>query len=180
MKHTLRTLLVATLIFGTAAASHAAVLLRIDARNPSQVFFHATTNASSSDTSGTRSFYGFTLIDFLTGSDRRGITGGSGNLISTASRGGVGPMTLPYNGVWTANYESGQYGSGNDLNIMVDPWPSEFKQIFTANAQAFSGTMTINLSGIASRRWSRCNQCSSGSPLPLSAHVTHDVPRVTE
>jgi hypothetical protein len=119
--------------------ANAEILLTIDISNPANVTFSATNGHPDADFDLDASI-GFTLLGFLTNDEAT-----SFDSTGTLSASG---MIEPYLSLFTLDYAGGLYEPGRDLNLYANA--DAGTQNFLTTAPAFSGSITFDLSEIAS------------------------------
>jgi hypothetical protein len=147
MKHFTRAaLFVGTVssFLGFAAQAKGALVIRIEASNPSAVTFTATALSSSTNSNLRRALDGITVENFFTAAVNYSPSSSTGNLIDAlgiVSQGG-------FSGFGTFEYSNndGAFGPGNDLSIYRDGGDGIFDQIFTSGSVAFAGSETYDFS----------------------------------
>jgi len=126
------------------ASSHAAVVLTIDVSTPGAVTFTATSEFSSTDSSLSIAYDGFTVDDFFTSSqDYDNSSTLTGNLSPVVGSG------LTYNGFGTFEFSDndGAFKNATDLSIFSNgTGAAADTQVFQTTSTAFTGVATFDFS----------------------------------
>ncbi len=120
----------------TATSLNATVLLTIDVSNPAAITFSATAGTSDATTS-VNAVSGFTLMNFFTTSGNVDFSPIGGSLA-------VGGVVSNY----AANDGPPPFGNGANLNFSTTGDPGNPSYSFITGVEAFTGSVTINMTGM--------------------------------